>query len=204
MKTKYVSRIARLLSWLFRPYYMPLVGFVALFTLTYLRLLPAGYKIYVLVVVYVFTILFPQAGAWVYRKVNGWAAHHLRIRQNRSVPYVWSIVSYMACWYLMHRMHLPHYMQGIIVSALMIQLVCAVINIWWKISTHAAGAGGIIGALVAYSVIFMFNPVNWLCVLILLSGAVGSSRMWLRQHTLSQVVVGTLVGVVCGFVGIIF
>ena len=86
----------------------------------------------------------------------------------------------------------------------MIQLVCAVINIWWKISTHAAGAGGIIGALVAYSVIFMFNPVNWLCVLILLAGAVGSSRMWLRQHTLSQVVVGTLVGVVCGFVGIIF
>ena len=44
MKTKYVSRIARLLSWLFRPYYMPLVGFVALFTLTYLRLLPAGYS----------------------------------------------------------------------------------------------------------------------------------------------------------------
>ena len=59
------------------------------------------------------------------------------------------------------------------------------------------------GALVAYSVLFMFNPVWWLCVTVLISGAVGTARMLLRQHSLAQVVAGTLVGVVCGFAGII-
>ena len=78
-----------------------------------------------------------------------------------------------------------------------------IVNVWWKISMHSAGAGGVIGALVAYSVLFMFNPVWWLCVTVLISGAVGTARMLLRQHSLAQVVAGTLVGVVCGFAGII-
>jgi membrane-associated phospholipid phosphatase len=69
---------------------------------------------------------------------------------------------------------------------------------------HCAGAGGAIGALVAYSLIFYFNPVGWLCLLILISGLVGSSRMLLRQHDLWQVLAGTLLGVVGGFAGIIF
>jgi membrane-associated phospholipid phosphatase len=75
--------------------------------------------------------------------------------------------------------------------------------VWWKISIHSAGAGGVIGALIAYSILFVFNPIWYLCLLILLAGAVGTARMLLRQHNLSQVVVGTILGVVCGFMGII-
>ena len=67
---------------------------------------------------------------------------------------------------------------------------------------HSAGVGAIIGALIAYSAIFQFNPVWWLCLAILVSGLVNSSRMYLRQHTLWQVLGGTLVGFVCGLVGL--
>ena len=125
------------------------------------------------------------------------------MRENRAIPYILFILSYVACLHLMFRMHMPRYMCGILVSALLIQMVCVIVNVWWKISMHSAGAGGVIGALVAYSVLFMFNPVWWLCVTVLISGAVGTARMLLRQHSLAQVVAGTLVGVVCGFAGII-
>ena len=94
-------------------------------------------------------------------------------------------------------------MCGILVAALLVQAVCIVVNIWWKISMHCAGAGAIIGALLAYSVLFVFNPVGWLCVLVLFSGAVGTARMLLRQHSLAQVVTGTLVGTACGLAGIL-
>ena len=172
---------ARLLSVVFRPYHAPIVGFVSLFTFTYLSLLCI----------------------YVYRKLNGWAPVQLRLRENRAIPYILFILSYVACLHLMFRMHMPRYMCGILVSALLIQMVCVIVNVWWKISMHSAGAGGVIGALVAYSVLFMFNPVWWLCVTVLISGAVGTARMLLRQHSLAQVVAGTLVGVVCGFAGII-
>lgn len=195
--------IARTVSILFRPYYLPLVGFVALFTFTYLSVLPLLYKLSLLGVIYLFTVLQPRFFTWVYRKLNGWAPHQLHIRENRLVPYAIFILSYVVCYILMWRTHMPGYMRGIVLSALMLQAVCVVVNHWWKISVHSAGAGGVIGALVAYSFLFMFNPVWWLCFLIILSGIVGTARMVLRQHSLAQVVVGTLVGCVCGFVGII-
>ena len=194
---------ARVLSVISRPYYMPVVGFLALFTFTYLSLLPLFYKLLVLSMVWIFTIALPRLCVFVWRKLNGWAPMQLRLRERRAVPYVMFMLSYTACLHLMFRLHLPHYMCGILVAALLVQVVCIVVNIWWKISMHCAGAGAIIGALLAYSVLFVFNPVGWLCVLVLFSGAVGTARMLLRQHSLAQVVTGTLVGTACGLAGIL-
>ncbi len=203
MRHKGLVVAARLLSVVFRPYHMPVVGFAALFTFTYLSLLPWPYKLTVLAMVCAFTILLPRLCIYVYRRLNGWNPVQLRTREKRAIPYLLFILSYAACLYLMSRMHMPRYMCGILVSALLIQVVCATVNVWWKISVHSAGAGGVVGALVAYSTLFMFNPVWWLCVTILVSGAVGTARMLLRQHSLAQVVAGTLVGVVGGYVGIV-
>ncbi len=194
---------ARVLSVISRPYYMPVVGFLALFTFTYLSLLPLFYKLLVLSMVWIFTIALPRLCVFVWRKLNGWVPMQLRLRERRAVPYVMFMLSYTACLHLMFRLHLPHYMCGILVAALLVQAVCIVVNIWWKISMHCAGAGAIIGALLAYSVLFVFNPVGWLCVLVLFSGAVGTARMLLRQHSLAQVVTGTLVGTACGLAGIL-
>ena len=180
---------ARVLSVISRPYYMPVVGFLALFTFTYLSLLPLFYKLLVLSMVWIFTIALPRLCVFVWRKLNGWAPMQLRLRERRAVPYVMFMLSYTACLHLMFRLHLPHYMCGILVAALLVQAVCIVVNIWWKISMHCAGAGAIIGALLAYSVLF--------------SGAVGTARMLLRQHSLAQVVTGTLVGTACGLAGIL-
>jgi membrane-associated phospholipid phosphatase len=88
-------------------------------------------------------------------------------------------------------------------AALIIQVLCALINVWWKISTHSAAIGGVAGALVAFALIFSFNPVWWLCVVIILAGMVGTSRIILRQHSLPQVVTGFLTGLVCAFYTII-
>lgn len=202
MNHKGIVVTARLLSAVFRPYYMPLAGFVALFIFTDLSLLPPAYKWAVLALVYVFTVFLPGLCVFFYRKISGRAPMQLRWRENRAVPYTLYIISYLACLHLMAAFNMPRYMCGILVSALFTQITCVLINIWWKISMHSAASGALTGALVAYSVIFAFNPVWWLSVTILLSGAVGTARMILRQHSLAQVTVGTLLGVVCGFAGI--
>ena len=195
---------ARVLSVVSRPYYMPVTGFLVLFTFTYLSLLPLFYKLLVLSMVWVFTIALPRLCVFVWRKLNGWAPMQLRLRERRAVPYVMFMLSYTACLHLMFRLHLPHYMCGILVAALLVQVVCIVVNVWWKISMHCAGAGGLVGALVAYSALFGFDPTGWLCVLILLCGAVGTARMLLRQHSLGQVVAGTLAGAAASLAGILW
>ena len=90
-------------------------------------------------------------------------------------------------------------MASILIVALMIQIICSIVNVWWKISTHTAAIGGVEGAIVAFSIIFGFNPVFWICVAIIVAGMLGTSRMILRQHSLSQVVAGFLLGCIVGF-----
>ena len=114
------------------------------------------------------------------------------------VPYVLSILSYFTCVYIMKTIHIPHFMSSIVIAALGIQIVCAIVNAWWKISTHTAAIGGVVGALFAFAAIFGFNPIPWLCATIILAGIVGTSRMILRQHSLGEVVAGFVVGVAVG------
>ena len=194
---------ARALSSIFRPQYFPLVGFLALFLFTYLSLLPLSFKALIMIIVLMGTLLLPRLTIRIWRQTNGLKLHHLRLREHRSFPYLVFLLFYAFTLHFLARFHLPFYMGGILVSSLMIQAACLLINIWWKISVHSAGAGGIIGALIAFSLLFNFNPVWWLSLCIIIAGLVGSSRMLLRQHTLWQVLAGTFLGIILGFIGII-
>lgn len=95
-------------------------------------------------------------------------------------------------------------MGSIMVAALAVQIICAIINIWWKISIHTAAIGGVGGALFAFSFYLGFNPVWWFCLIFLIAGLMGTCRMILRQHTLAQVVIGFWVGVVSAALAILF
>ncbi len=204
MRYKHLIIAARLMSLVFTPFYLPVVGLLALFVFSYLSLLPLSYKLTVIGIVYLFTILLPTLLIHLYRRYQGWTLIELGHKERRMVPYVISIMCYMLCTYIMETMHIPHFMGSILISALIIQVVCALINVWWKISTHTAAIGGMAGALLAFGEIFGFNPMGWLCVVLLLSGLLGTSRMILRQHTLGQVLGGFGIGVLCAGVGILF
>lgn len=189
---------------LFTPFYLPIVGITLLFLFSYLNMFPWSYKIQVLLMVYLFTIMLPTLLIHVYRRYQGWNLIELGHREKRMIPYVLSIISYFTCVYVMERLHMPHFMGSIVVAALAVQIVCALINVWWKISTHTAAIGGVAGALFAFSYYLGFNPVWWLSLVIIVAGMVGSSRMILRQHSLSQVVGGFAVGFICAALAILF
>lgn len=191
--------MARVLSLLFTPFYLPVIGLSVLFTFSYLSLLPWLYKIEVVALVYFFTVLMPTFMIYIYRKCQRWSLIELGRRERRAVPYLISIVCYFSCIYLMQRLYIPRFMGSIVVAALIVQIVCAIINNWWKISTHTAAIGGVGGALLAFAEIFGYNPIGWLCVIILVAGLLGSSRMILRQHSLQQVLAGFGVGLLCAW-----
>lgn len=186
--------MARYISLIFTPFYLPLMGLIALFLFSYLSMMPLAYKLFVLLTTYCFTVLAPTTLIHLYRRYQGWSLLKLVSREGRMVPYVISILSYTMCFYAMNAMHFPHFMSSIVMAAIVVQIICAVINHWWKISTHTAAIGGTTGAVVAFSLIFGFNPLWWFCTLIILAGVVGTGRMLLRLHSLGEIVGGFLVG----------
>lgn len=197
MKEKNIIFTARIMSMIFPPFYLPIVGLIALFIFSYMSLLPMMYKLVMLAMVYLLTVVAPSLLIHLYRLCQGWTSHELGRKERRLVPYIISIVCYFACFFWMEYRNTPRVISIIVVVALTIQMVCALINIWWKISTHTAAIGGVAGGLVSYSIAFSFNPLWWLCFVLILAGAVGTARMILRQHSLSQVVTGFLVGAAC-------
>ncbi len=201
---KSIIYTARVVSLIFTPFYLPLVGLVIMFLFSYMNLLPWEYRLMVLTLVYFFTILLPTFLIHLYRRVQGWTRMELGHKRRRIIPYVMSIACYFTCLYVLESLHIYHFVSSIVIGALVVQVMCAIINIWWKISTHTAAIGGVGGALFAFAYYMGFNPVWWLCLVFIIAGVLGSCRMILRQHSLSQVVVGFWVGFFCAAIGILF
>ena len=118
---KAVIVVARLLSALSRPMYYSLVGFVILFTVTYMQIFPWQYKLWVLCSTYIFTIGLPVLGIYLYKRFSGLTAYQLRHRKTRFWPYVISLSCYATYLKIMHAIHLPRFMCGIVLGALFIQ-----------------------------------------------------------------------------------
>mgnify|MGYP000323773949 FL=1 len=204
MSEKNIILTARIVSLLFTPFYLPLIGVLALLFFSYLSLFPWQVKVVILALIYLSTLLLPTFLIHLYRKYQGWTPLQMGLKERRMVPYIISILCYFGCYYVVNICHMPHPISSILVVAVLIQVLCAIINVWWKISTHTTGLGGVAGSLLAFAAMFNFDPTWWLCLVLFLAGMVGSSRMILRQHTLTQVVTGFFLGLLCGFFVIIF
>lgn len=194
---------AKIVSTIFRPMYYPMLSWLILFTFTRMALLPLEYKLMQLSILIAFTVALPLMLTLVYRNVYKIDALEMRKRKSRIVPYLMFIGCYLIYLYVMSHYYVPYLLLSVIVVAVCIQVVCTFLSLFWKVSVHAAGSGAIIGGIVAYSILFAYNPLFWLGIAFLLAGMVGTSRMILRQHSLSQVVVGILIGIFCGFFGIL-
>ena len=199
-----LERSASILSLLFLPFTIPTISFLFLFYGTYLRILPPAYKLSVTGMIFCFTWLAPLIAISLLPKSKGGNFKTLQERKKRFIPYLLCILSHAACLIIMYRLHMPRYMSGIIVSTLLCTILCMLINFRWKISTHTAGIGILIGNIWAYCLLFHFNPLIYFCPAILLAGMLGSARIIVGQHTLSEVFAGFVVGMFCGITGILF
>lgn len=197
MSEKQLMKAARWLSAVLSPFYTPVWILLALFFYSYLKMFPLEYRMFILITTFIFTVVIPRAGINLFRILMRWSHRELSHRERRHVPYILTICSYTACIVLMTRLNVVMFVRGVIMAAFVSQIICIFINAWWKVSTHMVGMGGLIGALVAFSNLFYFNPLWYSCALILLSGALGTSRIVLRQHTLAQVLVGFFIGFAC-------
>lgn len=196
--------ISRIVSIVFTPFMAPLFTFVILFFFTYLHVFPLSYKLYILSLVSAYTVFIPMLTIYAYQKLTGGGIRALKLRHKRFAPYLFTILSYIVCLITMYRMSLQRFMIGIILSTLICMILCTLTNLKWKISTHTASSGMMVGFLLSFGLYFYFNPILWLCGFILLSGLLGTARIVLRHHTLLEVSLGFFVGLFCGIIGFLF
>ena len=206
--------LSRVLSTLFRPSYYPTLCFIVVLSLTvtaatgYLglaqRLLLLRSIVLIVLMVAFFTILIPHLGVMLYCRIAHLSRMQLRQQRYRVIPYFINIACYIMCLEWLIYIGMPRNVCCIIVASLALQIACTAINIWHKVSMHSAAAAGMTGSLLAYAYIYQFNPMWWLCLTLLVWGAVATSRILLRIHSLGQVLTGSLIGLIATYVSILY
>ncbi len=194
MKT---MKAARLFTNLFSPFYAPVWAVVWLLFFSTMRSFSLKYRLFLLLIIVVFTIVVPRLTIYLFRKSGNFSRWQFDARTNRHVQYAISLVSYVACYLLLSKMDVFGFVACVVVAAIIALIICFIINMWWKISVHMVGVGGWIGFVGAFSFRFGFDPVAPTCAVIMIAGVLGSCQMFFRQHTLIQIIAGFFVGMIC-------
>lgn len=126
----------------------------------------------------------------------------LNRREQRFMPLLLTIISYTFCTFIMLKQDLPWYLNGIIISALLILLILLLINARWRVSEHMAAIGGVTAGVITFSDLFFYNPLKWICILIVVAGALGTARMILRHNNLGEIFAGFIIGLSCTLIAL--
>lgn len=131
----------------------------------------------------------------------------IRDRRQRLAPFL-VVLAYYAMTLLIldsgDGVHTPQVYLGMLRGVVVSIAVGVVVTRWYKLSMHAMGVGGLVGAVLATSQIHYHLSVAWLFAWLLVAGLVGSARLALGVHREPEVYLGFLWGCIALYFAIVF
>ena len=196
---KCIAGLAHFLSTALTPLMMPTYGVFLALWVSVLCLLPYGTRVSVLLVCMGITCIFPLIFLSVLRHFKLVKDLHVEVREQRLIPYLFTVLCYLVAAYYLYYCHSPPWFVMFMVGSAITVLVMALINLKWKISAHMAGIGGVIALVYQIHVLGLsaFDLFWLLCICIILAGLLGSARLALKRHDIWQVLAGAIVGFLC-------
>lgn len=179
----------------FHPLIMPTFGIFILFNSgTYISFLPVEFKRSVYLIVAICTIGIPLVFIpfYIYRKII--VSSEMDTRQERIIPLIVTTVLFYAAFYILNNHNIPQAITLFILGSTFCVLGTLLFSIKWKISAHMVGLGGIVGLIVACSLLMHSDMIFYLIIFLFLSGMVASSRLLLNSHSPFQVYAGFFLG----------
>lgn len=146
--------------------------------------------------VFILTVVMPGLSTFILIRNKMVSSFMLPEKSDRTAPYSITIFYYILLYYLLQRIeHLPLAMLSMILGAIISLIIIVVLNTRIKISAHVAGISGLLGIYLGLSRISVILPEMYLVYgLLLLFGAIASSRLFLNAHRPNEIYLGALIG----------
>ncbi len=119
----------------------------------------------------------------------------METRQERKIPYLVTAIFYFIEFYFLIKTDIPKIIIWMMAGASLLVLSVLLINLFWKISAHMAGIGGLIGMMIGISFRLQIDLHLILVLLFLIAGLVGFARLKLSAHSSAEVYAGFLLGI---------
>ncbi|MBN2166556.1 MAG: phosphatase PAP2 family protein [Marinilabiliaceae bacterium] len=182
-------------SVLFHPMLMPLYGFFLIFNSgTHISFISLGHRSMIYAIIFASSCALPLTMLILFRQLNFIKTFRLESNRERIILVFFTGVFYFLGYLILKKLHLPLFLYKFILGSLLALYLSLIITLWWKISLHMIGIGGITGAIVALSISMGLGISVVIITLIVISGIVGASRLYLNAHTPLQVFAGFFLG----------
>ncbi len=192
----WIDTAAHWIGWIMLPLLMPVYAMIFAFTLSVLSFTNTSVKVTLTLIVAGINTALPMLLILLLKFFGFVKDPGLNSRTERFIPYAVSIAALgVTAWFLSSR-GAPLWLVTFFLGGAAAGVVNLIINFWWKISAHAAGAAGVLALLVriAHEGLPIAGSFTWLAVWALLTGLLGSARIYQDRHTLGQVLAGYAVG----------
>jgi len=189
------KRAAEILSVVFHPIFIPLYGLILIYSSDTLHsFLPVQIKRIIFILVMANNVLIPMALATVLYARGAIRTFNARDRNERVLLLAFSLFMYSLTAILLIRMHVPGLFRAFFISIAIVTLITLLVTIFYRISLHASGIGGLMMLVVFISFMYHSSMVWQSFTVLVLGGAVMSSRIYLEDHSPSEVWTGLLAG----------
>ena len=126
--------------------------------------------------------------------------YRLMHKQDRVFPVLATVVGAFIVFYFSRNLPYSNIVRQFYLIMVIMLSGFMIVTIRWKISMHMTAIGALCGFVFILGMKYLGEVINLLPILILASGILASSRLYLKRHTPAQVYVGYIYGataVVC-------
>lgn len=184
------------ISYIFHPLFIPVAGTISYFAITP-KYTPIEEQSGNVLPIFILTVIIPIIAYLILKNVGLIQSVFMPTVKERRYPLYISILLLLMVVYKVipnnYTAELHYYFLGLI-AATMASLLLLFLN--FKSSMHLMGMGSIFMYLICLSVHFEINITLALSVLILLTGLVATSRLYLKAHSKAELVIGFFIGLV--------
>jgi hypothetical protein len=198
-----VRIFAHFFSVVFHPLFIPfyVIAFLVFYHPSYFSGISDYSKTQLLLAMALNTVFFPVLAILLMKGLGFIDSVFLHTQRDRIGPYLSSMIFYFWAARILFKFQpqlspvLAAFMTGVFLTT----AVALIANVFYKISMHAIGCGGLLGIFI----IIMYSNtmlMTWpLCIALLITGIVCTSRMLVSNHTQKEIYMGLLVGLICQF-----
>jgi len=189
------------ISVLFHPAFLPVYGLLILFNApTFIYYIPGSIKRVIFMLATVNMTVVPLALLPLLRYRNVITSYSVDNRVERIIPLGIGSMMYIITTFIFYSYQIPVIIKSFMLGSSITSILVLILTFRWKVSIHSAGAGGLLGFVMALSIRLNTDLISIWITLMVICGLVMSSRLILRSHNPGQVYSGFILGFLSFFV----
>lgn len=190
-----IIRLARVFSYVFHPVFMPFLGVLIIFNSgIYIADIPFEFKKYIYTFVLLCTLILPLTLISALYLLKYIQKFTLQQGQERVIPLIFTTICYYLGYFLLSRYSPVKLINVFLFSSVLVVLTGLLISLFWKISIHMAGAGGITALVLIVGIGYSSDMTLPMSLILMMGGVIATSRLALRAHSPIEIIAGFLLG----------